>query len=422
MTLISQTYWGGMPFRFQSPPKGAGLEARLLRTQDFRQISALYWTPPGNPRPKVAVLAMHPKVDFSHHYSFPSLVAAGFGCLGAQSRNPWDDTRTVHEELLLDLGACATWLKQHRGVERLVLLGNSGGGSLAAYYQAQAGAAPAERVHETPGGAATLLPGATLPAADGLVLVAAHRGQGHVLAQAIDPAVVDERDPLLSDPDLDMYLPANGFRTPPQWSEYSPDFVQRYRAGQRARLARLDAIARGWLSRRACAKAADQALPAKSQSLGWQRRRAFEPLMVVYRTMANLHYVARHLDPSPRSYGSLLSERPDLMNLQLLGFARTCTPEAWLSTWSAHASRADLLRNLPQISEPILVVQAGCDREIFPRTDHEPIRAALRAADSQFHVVEQARHYFEPDFGARESPVRDKLMALVVDWLRARFC
>lgn len=422
MTLISQTYWGGMPFRFRRAPAGAGLEARLLRTQDFRQLSALYWTPAGVPRPKTAVLAMHPKVDFSHHYSFPYLVEAGFGCLGAQTRNPWDDTRTVHEELLLDLAACARWLREHRGVEQLVLLGNSGGGSLAAYYQVQARKAPSERVAQTPGGAATLLPSAELPPADGLVLLAAHRGQGQVLGQAIDPAVIDEHDPLKSDPALDMYLPANGFRPAPQWSEYSPAFVERYRAGQRARVARLDAIARDWLAQREAAAGAAEALPGGPAAIRWQRQRAFEPLMVIYRTMANLHYCARHLDPSPRSYGSLLSERPDLMNMQLLGFARSCTPEAWLSTWSPNTSHADLLRNLPQIREPVLLVQAGCDREIFPRTDNEPLRAALRAADSEFYVCDGARHYFEPDFGVTETPARDALFARVVAWLRARFC
>ena len=48
--------------------------------------------------------------------------------------------------------------------------------------------------------------------------------------------------------------------------------------------------------------------------------------MLIYRTMANLNYVDNALDPSNRGYGSLLSERPDLMNFQLMGFGRVQTP------------------------------------------------------------------------------------------------
>ena len=31
----------------------------------------LYWTPPGRPRPRVAVIATHYNVDFSEHYMAP---------------------------------------------------------------------------------------------------------------------------------------------------------------------------------------------------------------------------------------------------------------------------------------------------------------------------------------------------------------
>ena len=77
-------------------------------------------------------------------------------------------------------------------METIVLLGNSGGGSLMAAYQAQAvdpnvtplaGMRPAA-------GLTDLLP------ADGYVASAAHPGRPDVLTKWMDAAVVDENDPV----------------------------------------------------------------------------------------------------------------------------------------------------------------------------------------------------------------------------------
>ena len=78
------------------------------------------------------------------------MLGAGIGCLGANTRNPNNDADTEHESLLLDVAACVLWLKRERGAEHVILLGNSGGGSLAAFYQAEARLPPAQRLGRTP--------------------------------------------------------------------------------------------------------------------------------------------------------------------------------------------------------------------------------------------------------------------------------
>jgi len=133
---------------------------------------------------------------------------------------------------------------------------NSGGGSLFAYYDAQARAPKGERVAAPPGSGPPDLNRFELPAADGLILLAAHPGQGIVLMGSIDAAVADEHDPFASDPELDMYDERNGYRTPPEPSRYAPQWLERYRAAQRARVARLDAIARSHLAEAEQARAA----------------------------------------------------------------------------------------------------------------------------------------------------------------------
>ncbi len=423
MMLVSRTYWAGMPFWFRRPPEHAAVESLALRAHDLRQLRAHYGTSTAHPRPKVGVVVMHPRVDFSHHYAIPRLLRAGFGVLAANTRHAGNDTMAEHEEMVLDLGACVRHLREKRGVSRVVLLGNCGGASLAAYYQAQAALPPEERLARSPGGAPTHFEGAPLVPADAMIYVAPHRGQGKILLASIDPSVIDERDPLAADPELDMYDPRNGFREPPAGSEYGEAFLARYRAAQRERVARLDAEARALLARIADAAEA-QAAPEfagrpEPERRAVMRRRACEPVMVVYRTNANPAYVDRRIDPSERDYGSLLSERPDLMNYAALGLARTCTPRAWLSTWSGLSSNADLVANVARIAAPTLLVHAGRDREIFP-ADVAAIAGAIAAADRRVVTIEGARHYFEPELGEREAPHVEALMDVVVPWIEER--
>jgi pimeloyl-ACP methyl ester carboxylesterase len=259
--------------------------------------------------------------------------------------------------------------------------------------------------------------------ADAMIHVAAHPGQGRILGECIDPAVCDEDDPLASDVELDMYDERNGFAPPPSVSAYDDTFVARYRAAQQARVARLDQRARALIAVQRAAHArleSGETLDANERRT-LERQRHHEPVMVIHRTMANLHYTDGRLDPSPRGYGSLLSERPDLMNHQLLGFARVCTPRAWLSTWSQLSSNADMLKTLPAIAAPTLMVHAECDAEIYPTTHAAPMASAIGAEDRTVVTVAGARHYFEAEFGSSETPHRDALTRLLTDWIGARF-
>jgi dienelactone hydrolase len=399
VTLVSKTYWIGMPFWFRTAPEAA-VESLVLRAHDMRQLRALWWH---RGTPNVGIVVIHPRVDFAHHYAIPRLVEAGFGVLAATARHGGNDTLTEYEEIVLDVAACVRWLREKRGVARVVLLGNCGGGSLVAYYQSQARRPAAERITRTPAGSPTYFEGATMLPADGLVYVAPHPGLGKLMQCAIDPSVTDEHDPLSVDPELDMYDARNGFQPAPAWSEYDAAFLARYRAAQRARVARLDTHARERIASRH----------------GSERAKVCEEIMVVYRTMANPAFVDRRIDPSGRDYGSLLSERPDLMNYAALGMGRTMTPRVWLSTWSGLASNADLVSNVARIAEPTLLVAAGRDREIYP-ADIEAIAGAIASADKRVETIPEARHYFEPEPGRHDGHVAE-VMDRIVPWIAERF-
>lgn len=423
MLLISKTYWLGMPFWYRGTiPDDVVVEPVHLRAEDFRHAQGLFYAPKDTAkRKRVAVLVMHPRADFSRHYAIPGLVARGISVLGLATRCLNNDITAIHEELLLDVASGVAYLRE-QGFEKVVLFGNSGGGSLFAFYQAQASLAPGARIDRDPSGRPTKLRTSTLVPADGFVSVSAHAGEGKILMQMIDPSVVDEANPLISDPALDMYDTRNGFAPPPAQSRYAPEFLTRYREAQIARVARLDAKAHALIRE---AREAEKTYEAHASSLSFEerqrigRRAAFEPVLTIYRTMANPSYTDHSLDPSDRAYGSLFSDRPDLMNFQYIGFGRLVTPAAWLSTWSGLSSNADFEKNVGAFDVPTLFVNATRDREIFPR-EAKAMFDASRATDRTFIALE-AEHYFEPAFGESHAPDVDALMARVCPWIEARF-
>src|ERR1700739_314495 len=228
-----------------------------LYAADFGKSRGILYMPSSGKARTVVIMA-HPRADFSSHYSIPFWVDAGFAAFGFNTRYLNNDAMMLHENLLLDLAAAIRFLREQEGFERIVMLGNSGGGSLFAYYDAQARPPKGERFAAPPSGGPPDLNRSELPAADGLILLAAHPGQGMVLMGSIDAAGADEHDPFASDPELDMYDERSGYRTPPEPSRYAPQWLARYRAAQRARVARLDAIARGHLADAEQARAASK--------------------------------------------------------------------------------------------------------------------------------------------------------------------
>src|SRR5215475_6213274 len=132
-------------------------------------LSGLLYLPPRG-EPDTVVVAMHPRVDFARHYLAPSVAAAGYAFFGTASRYLNNDADMLHERVLLDVAGTVGYLRE-RGFRTVVLLGNSGGGSLFAFYLQHSARAPADRLRHAPSGDAVPLHEFDLPAADGLILL-----------------------------------------------------------------------------------------------------------------------------------------------------------------------------------------------------------------------------------------------------------
>lgn len=417
-----------LPFQFAELDPQVGREIVYHHASDGFPIGGVLYTPPRG-EPSVAVLLMHPRGDFSRHYLAPLLALGGYACFGATTRYLNNDADALHERLLLDVAGSVSWLKE-RGYSKVILLGNSGGASLFAYYQAQAELPPAERYRESPSGDRAPLGDCELPAADGLFMLAAHRGEGVFLLERLDPSIVDEDDPLSVDCSLDMYDPKNGYRPMAQGpSRYSPDFLAAFRAGQRARCERLDARAREWTE---AARAARKLMKDPEALLRLEpaarahaaRQSLTRRYQLIYRTLADPRYLDPTLDPSPRPLGSIFSfGRDPVLGNYGEGLARVMSARGWLSTWSGLSSRADLTQNLPRLSCPVHLCQPPADVEIYPSESAE-LFAAVKSEDRSQSELPHADHYLNPlgEEGQRlPNPRRRVADEVLLPWLRARW-
>ena len=227
-------------------PEGTVTRNVVLRTADNAAVTGSLYL---RGKPDTVVCVMHPREFMACHYLIPDIVESGCAAWSQGSRSVGNDLRLEHELALFDVAAGLNFLRG-QGFKKIVLLGNSGGASLYAFYVQQSALEGGRRLVRTPGGRPTKLDTLTMPEIDGFVFVAPHPGQGLLLMGCIDPSVTDERDPLSVDSSLDALDPKNGFSEPPAPSKYSAEFLERYRAGQRVRVAKLDAIAKNMIATR----------------------------------------------------------------------------------------------------------------------------------------------------------------------------
>ncbi len=381
-------YW---PLPQDDPGVEIPRESIRLISPDGALVRGVLWTPPAGKPWKTAVILSHPRGDFSVHYACPLLAAAGHAVLGFGTRYMNNDTDCLHESCIVDVKTVYDEMIR-RGAEAVVLLGNSGGGSLMAMAQAQLGIG------------------------DGWIGMAAHPGEGVFMNQVIDPSLADEADPFSRIPELDMYNPDNGWRPWPAPCEYDPAWVESYRAAQVARVARIDATAKQSITDAVDAGSRLRGVQKDDDPVRWRDLRAravFTKYLTIYRTLADPAYLDLSIDPDERPMGSLFAF-PDPLDATYGrgGLARTMTARGWLSTWSGLSSHAKLADTMPQVTVPKNLVHPTADTEIRVWQAKE-IAAAAGAADTTYVEMKGAPHYLEGH--------RPEVVAIVADWIAARF-
>jgi hypothetical protein len=343
----------------------------------------VYHTPEGV-RPRVAMIATHYQIDFSEHYLAEYMAARGIGFLGWNTRYRGYESDFVLDRAVADIGVGVRWLKEQAGVDHVILLGNSGGGSLMGAYHAQA-IEPCLRpgVGKEPApGLDDLIPG------DAYVSLAAHLGRPEVITAWLDAAVIDERDPTLTDPALDLFDPENG---PP----YSAEFLARYRAAQVARNHRITAWAKAEL--------------ARVETLGFQDRP-----FTVQRVWADPRMVDSTLDPSDRPDNWCYRGVPAEANRSGRGLGSETSLRNWLDMWSLAESQCRVGEHLAKVKVPAIVINPHGDAGVYP-SDADALYDAI-GSDDKRRLDLPGDHYFQEPAGAR-----DRVAEVIAQWIDERF-
>ena len=338
---------------------------------------------------KTVILFSHPIGGGAFLPLVTALAHAGHHIIYCNPRYRGNDTALIMEKCLLDLGACIADLKTRFGYEKVVLGGWSGGGSFSLFYQDQA---EHPTITHTPAGDEVDLVGASLPPADGIMLLAAHISRSMTMTEWLDPSILDEDHPDVRDRDLKIYDPEC-----PNQPPYTAAFVERFRSSQIARNRRITARVKAQL----------ETLKAKGDPDA-------EHCFTVHGTMSDVRWLDPAQDPSDRKPGTCYLGDPRIANDGPVGLGRFTTLRSWLSQWSYDESRADGLGNASRISCPVLVITNTADLACTP-SHAARLFAAVGSADKSFVEIQGADHYYieRPD-------LLPLAVATVTDWLASR--
>jgi hypothetical protein len=212
-------------------------------------MGAVYYPDPEvHPKPHIAIVNMHRTENRLAHISMKEMAARGFVILGMNPRCQNNEAKCAPwENNMLDVKQGVEYVRAIPGIEKVILMGGSGGGPTMSFYQAVAEngigfCQQARKLTKCPDALAKL------PPADGIVFRDAHLGNGANALRSLNPAVINDAEIMATnadpkvDPTLDPFNPDNGYN-PDGPSTYSDEFKERYFRAQSARMNRLIDIA-----------------------------------------------------------------------------------------------------------------------------------------------------------------------------------
>ena len=183
-----------------------------------------------NEKQRIAVLVMHSDEDYLLWPTGPELAKRGYTVLNANVMNK-EGIIFSQIEKMQSVKAAVEYLRSLPQVEKIILMGHSGGGTLMSAYQAIAEKGPQifqgpEKIYPYPSNE-ELLP------ADGIMLLDSNWGNAVMQLLSLDPAVEDENSGMLINEDLNLFNPINGFDK--NGSTYTDEFIHHFQKSQSIR-------------------------------------------------------------------------------------------------------------------------------------------------------------------------------------------
>ena len=209
-------------------------EVKIIKTTFIelarRTPGVLYEPTERHPKQRIAILVMHSDEDYLAFPTGPEMAERGYTTLCANVMSKEGMMFSLADKMK-SVAAAVKYLRSLPSVEKIVLMGHSGGGTLMSAYQAIAENGPAvfqgnEMILPYPGNE-------RLPPADGMLLLDANWGNAVMQLFSLDPAVESENSGMMIHAWLDLFDPANGFS--PAGSVYPPEFIRRFQTSQSER-------------------------------------------------------------------------------------------------------------------------------------------------------------------------------------------
>ncbi|MBQ9064150.1 MAG: alpha/beta hydrolase [Blautia sp.] len=180
---------------------------------------------------KAAVLVMHSDEDYLSFPTGEQLAKRGYRVLCANVAGKEGILYTQIEKMK-NLKAAVLYLRSISDVEKIILMGHSGGGTLMSAYQAVAENGPS--IFRDPEKMIYPYPDdEKLPPADGIMLLDSNWGNAAMQLFSLDPAVEDENSGKMINEELNLFSPANGFL--PEGSVYPDEFIKKFQKAQSER-------------------------------------------------------------------------------------------------------------------------------------------------------------------------------------------
>ena len=307
---------------------------------------------------------VHPTSNFLGHYMLGALASNGIDAVGLCTRYVGNDSMLLMENCVLDVGSAIDYLRRD-GAKRIILIGNSGGGGLAALYQSQA---ESPTISHTPAGDPPDLTKANLPPADAVVFLMAHPGRSIVFTEWIDPAIADESRPFDRTAELDMFNEKNG---PP----FPVEFIEKYRAAQIVRNRRITS----WVRER---------LAQLEQGSGLR-----DLPFTVHGTVSDPRMIDLTIDPSDRAATTPWGA-PSIATYSPVSLGHQASLRSWLSQWSFDESNGDGRVHAARVGVPVLVMYGSADELCFP-SQAQSLFDAVPHQRKSIRRIDGATHYFD---------------------------
>ena len=405
----------------------------------LRPVSAALYMPDAGPAPHIAFLVAHRTGNSLDNIACRELSRRGFMALCWNTRFVNNETEVRWEELALDVKTAVDFARSRPGIERVILVGHSGGSPLMSFYQAVA----ENGVAYCQGPIKLMQCGEALEGltpADGMVYPDAHPGNGVQALHGLNPSLSIVEGQVVVDPALDPFDPANGFN-PDGASHYSESFRDRYYQAQsrvmNAKIAEVEALRDRIEKGEHVFPDEDIVLVPFDAQAGAARLDAYDPTIPETMSTAEPRKVLTNDGTIvTRVARSVALPKPQQakVNRTFNGGVKVLTTRSYLSAnavRSTHAmegidhcsTNASTNCAIANIRAPTLIAAMGAYNHIrFQEIMYED----SPAEDKDFIVIEGARHGYTPCTACETTPGQysnslENLFDYIAEWANARF-